>query len=710
MRKENRSELHCHTNISGMASPVSPDELLKRAKELGLTAIAVTDMGSVQAFPALFGAAKRMENPPKIIYGYEGYISREGKSPCPVTLLVKTQKGMKSLYRLVSYANTHKDALPVIPEQLLSENREGLLIGAAAFSNTPETECDFLEVTPAMDPGIVMKAVETSSVPVLAAGDVRYLDEDDVEAAKAYAYCYKLEADQNAEAHVLKNTDEMLAHFSFLGLEKAYEIVVKNTGDIAGLIEDVTPISPEKYPVRIAGAEKKVREICENRARMLYGEKPPALVSERLNTELQWIEENRNADLYYLSKLLIDTARTDGYPVGSRGSAAASFVSYLLGISEINPLPAHFRCECGFFEQISPNKTGSHRTCPNCGKELISDGFNLPVETFLGFDGKKEPDFDFNFPSEYQKTAIKNLSKLPGVGGILRAGTIGTVTERTAKSISDTYIEETGFGTENIADRLVGAKRSDAYHPGGVLVIPENIDINDITPISLVGGENTSHFSYHDIDESLYKFDILAHDTPEKLHQLILLTGVSPENSEIGDEKILQLFSEGDTSGIPEFDSKPVLKMLEIVKPENTDDLIRIVALAHSTDGWEENGKALIENGTATLSEIISTRDDIVLYLIERGFDRKNAFKIAENVRKGKAYSGRCCNWPVWVQEMKDHGVPEWYIRSCEKICYLFPRAHAASYVLFALKMAYYKVYFPEAFEQVINDYKNRPV
>lgn len=705
MRKENRAELHCHTNISGMAFPVRTEELLKKALESGISAIAVTDIGSVQAFPEIFRAVKKTEDPPKIIYGYEGYLNREGKAECPFTLLVKTQEGMKNLYRLVSYVNLHKEGKsPVIPEKILSENREGLLIGVSASADVSGTDCDFVEVTPAMDPETVMRTVKTSCVPVLAAGDVRYLDEIDAEAAKAYAYCFGQEPDRNAEAHILKSTEEMLARFSFLGQEKAYEIVVKNTGYIAGQVEAVVPISPEKYHVRIADAEKTVKEICESKVRMLYGEKLPVQISERLNKELEWISENRYSDLYYLSKLLIDKARMDGYPVGSRGSAAASFVSYLLGITEINPLPAHFRCDCGFFEQVSPNKTGLRRICPNCGKELISDGFNLPVETFLGFNGEKEPDFDFNFPSGYQKTAIKNLGKLPGVGSILRAGTIGIVAWKTAKGISDGYSdsEVTKFSRECLADRLEGAKRCDGYHPGGVLVIPENADINEITPICSVCGENTSHYSYHDIDDNLYKFDILAHDTPEKLRRLIMLTGVSPDKSVTGDGKILRLISDGNTSGIPEFERESVLKIMKVIKPESIDDLIRIDALAHGTDVWEGNGKMLIENKTAALSEIISTRDDVFFYLMEREFDRETAYKIAEDVRKGKAASGRCSSWPVWTREMKSHGIPEWYINSCEKIWYLFPRAHAASCVLFALGMAYYKVYFPEAFEQVM--------
>lgn len=702
MKKGSRAELHCHTNISGMAFPIKVDELLHKAKALGLTAVAVTDRVSVQAFPELCHIIKGIENPPKIIYGYEGYMSLEGKAPCPITLLVKTQKGMKNLYRLVSYANMHIEGeYPVIPERLLAEYREGLLIGAPAPADVLEAICDFVEVTPAMEPKVVISALKTSSLPVLAAGDVRYLDAVDAEAAKAYAYCFELEPDRNAEEHILKSTEEMLAHFSFLSLEAAYEIVVKNPENIAELIEDVVPVSSEKYPVRIEDAEKTVRKICEDKAKTLYGGTLPFQVSDRLNTELLWIEKGGDADLYCLSKLLIDKARIDGYPVGSRGTEAASFVSYLLGITEINPLPAHFRCECGFFEMASTNMIGSHRTCPNCGKELISDGYNLPAETFLGINGEKEPDFDFNFPSTYQKIAIENLGKLPGIGSILRAGTIGAVAAKTAKGISDKYLEETGFGGDSLAVRLIGAKRCDGYQPGGVLVIPANADINEVTPVASFYGENTSHFSHHDIDRNFYKFAILAHDIPEKLYELIMLTGISPDNSEIVDEKVLRLFSEGNVSGIPEFDREDALKIMKTIKPQSIDDLIRIVALSHSMDVWEGNGKTLIENGTAVLSEIISTRDDIFLYLLERGFDRKTAFKIAEKVRKGSVASGGCDNWSVWAKEMESHGVPEWYIRSCEKITYLFPRAHAASYVLLALRMAYYKEYFPEIFERV---------
>lgn len=714
--KENRAELHCHTNMSGGLYPVRPEELLKKCRELGVDAVAVTDRLSVQAFPEIYRRKLAGSEPVKIIYGYEGFLEQKGRMLRPITILVKTQEGLKNLYRLVSYANLHSNGgLPMIPESVLSENRQGLLIGIMGLPSEVGPAFDYVEVTPAMEPEEVKNILGRSKVPVIAVGDVRYLDPEGLKAALAYAGFSGQKADENAEEHILMGTEEMLSHFSFLGKEKAREIVVETPGKIAGMIEDVVPVNSVYHPIRLPGSEKTVRETCKRRMKELYGDMPPSFITDRLSMELGWILERGYADLFYLATLLSEKAKKDGYPVMARGCAASSFAAFLLGITEVNPLPAHRRCECGYAEQ-DPGAHLSEKICPVCGKKMVSDGWDIPAESFFGLNGEKEPDFDLNFSPAYRDRAIRYLEEI-FPGETLRAGTIGTLFDETAGYIAEESLSETQSARESMAAALSGAKMKEGTHPGGILLIPEGTDIHEITPVSVEDGEKRSHFNYHDIDKNLYKLDLLPHDTPEKLKRLWELTGICPESINVDDRELLSLFrrpreedGQGpyDTFGIPEFDSEFAWALLDLMEPESAEDLMRICAIRHGTGVWFGNGEKLVLEGTSDFSELITSRDDIFLYLKEKGFDRETSFRIMEEVRKGRIQRGKCKEWPLWKEEMRSRGIPDWYAVSCEKMMYLFPKAHTVTYVLMSLRLAWYKLHYPEEFQKVTEEMTDR--
>ena len=522
----------------------------------------------------------------------------------------------------------------------------------------------------------------------------------------------------------------MLAEFDFLDYNTAKQIVIDNPNMIADLCEAISPVRPDKCPPKIPGSEEELEKMCYDRAHEMYGDRLPVIVEERLSKELTSIIGNGYAVMYIIAQRLVIKSNDEGYLVGSRGSVGSSLVATFSGISEVNPLPPHYRCpQCrhSIFdnEETRRNAGGAGvdmapMNCPVCGAPMIRDGYDIPFETFLGFKGDKEPDIDLNFSGEYQAKAHEYTEVLFGKGCTFKAGTITGLAEKTAFGFVLKYYEEKGehrrrCEIERIAKGLEGTRRSTGQHPGGIVVMPRGENIYSFTPIQYPANKEksgiiTTHFDYHSIDHNLLKLDILGHDDPTMIRRLGDLTGLTMTEIPINDAQVLALFNSCDplgvtpedlggcafgTLGVPEFGTDFAMGILRDAKPQSVADLVRIAGIAHGTDVWKGNVQDLIVNKTATLKESICTRDDIMLYLIGQGMDPAQSFKIMESVRKGKVAKGAEGNWPQWRKDMEEHGVPDWYLGSAEKIQYMFPKAHAAAYVMMALRVAYCKLYYP---------------
>ena len=519
-----------------------------------------------------------------------------------------------------------------------------------------------------------------------------------------------------------RTTEEMLSEFAYLGKKKAYEVVVENTRKLSDDIEKFKPIPDELYSPQIPGAEDQIRQMSYQKARHLYGDELPELVADRLKYELDSIINNGFAVLYLIAHKLVKKSLDDGYLVGSRGSVGSSFVATMTDITEVNPLPPHWRCpECRHSEFITDGSYGSgfdlpDKTCQKCGAQTIKDGHDIPFAVFMGFHGDKVPDIDLNFSGDYQPVAHKYTEELFGKDNVFRAGTIATIAEKTAFGFVKNYFNDKGLMTRNahinfLVNGCTGVKRTTGQHPGGIMVVPRDMDVHHFTPIQYPADDKnsdtiTTHFDYHSISSRLVKLDILGHDDPTVIKMLEDLTGINAKTLPFDDPATMSLFSSTKalgltpqllgsnvgTFGIPEYGTKFVRQMLEDTKPQKFSELVRISGFSHGTNVWLNNAQDLIRSGTAKLSEAISARDDIMVYLIHKGVEPKIAFKIMEGVRKGKGVS------PDDVVIMKQNHVPDWYIDSCQKIEYMFPKAHAVAYVMMAVRIAYCKVHYPLAF------------
>ncbi|HWT76679.1 MAG TPA: PolC-type DNA polymerase III, partial [Mobilitalea sp.] len=683
-------------------------------------------------------------------------------------LLAKNDVGRVNLYKMVSLSHIeYYNKRPKVPKSLLMECREGIIVGAACeageifravLSNQSHEQIsrlvnfyDYLEIQPLCNNDFLIRSDrneekdintredlmelnkkiialgEEYTKPVVATCDVHFLDPDDevyrriILAGKGFK-----DADEQAALY-LRTTEEMLEEFSYLGKAKAEEVVITNTNLIADMIEKISPVRPDKCPPVLPNSEENLRNICYDKAHSMYGELLPQPVEARLEHELKSIINNGFAVMYIIAQKLVWKSNEDGYLVGSRGSVGSSFVATMAGITEVNPLAPHYYCaKCHFsdFDSEEVKKYGGSsgcdmpdRLCPECGEPLVKDGHDIPFETFLGFYGDKEPDIDLNFSGEYQSKAHEYTEVLFGKGHTFRAGTIGTLADKTAFGYVKNYYEERGIHKRNveidrIVDGLVGVRRTTGQHPGGIVVMPHGENIYSFTPVQRPANDMTTntittHFDYHSIDHNLLKLDILGHDDPTMIRKLEDLTGLDAKKIRLDDQKVLSLFHdlralsitpkdldgcELGCLGIPEFGTDFVMQMVKDTQPKSFSDLVRISGLSHGTDVWLNNAQTLIQSGTCTLTTAICTRDDIMIYLIATGVEPGQSFKIMESVRKGKGLT------PEMETAMTATGVPDWYIWSCKQIKYMFPKAHAAAYVMMAFRIAYFKVYYPMAY------------
>ncbi len=677
-----------------------------------------------------------------------------------IILLAKNLIGIRHLYEIVSASQLdYFYRQPRIPRSLIEEKREGLIIGSACeagelftavtASETDEKLCkiadfyDYLEIQPIGNneymkrsdefPNVttdedlmefnkkIVELGERTGKPVCATCDVHFIDPEGAEFRKILMH-YKGFSDADFQAPLyFRTTEEMLSEFDYLGEEKAYEVVVTNTNLIADMVEPVRPIPVTKCPPQIDGAEEGIVNDSYRKAREIYGDELPKIVEERLEKELHSITTYGFSVMYRIAQELVRKSLSDGYLVGSRGSVGSSFVAFLSDITEVNSLPPHYVCPNCKNAEFFPVGTGIHgcdledKVCPKCGTMYKKDGHDIPFETFLGFKGDKEPDIDLNFSGDYQPTIHKYTETYFGTGYVFRAGTIGTVAEKTAFGYVNRYAEDHNITIKNaemkrLAAGCVGVKRTTGQHPGGIIVVPLANDIHEFCPVQHPADDPnsdiiTTHFDYHSIDQNLLKLDELGHDDPTVIKMLYDLTGLDPQTIPLDDKETMSLFTSCDalnitsdigstvgTYGVPEFGTKFVRQMLVDTKPTTFAELVRISGLSHGTDVWLNNAQYYIKEGYTTLKEAICTRDDIMLYLIFKGVEAGHAFKIMEQVRKGKGLK------PEDEEAMRAANVDQWYIDSCKKIKYMFPKAHAVAYVTMAFRIAYYKVHYPKAF------------
>ena len=687
--------------------------------------------------------------------------SKTNRFPKHIILIARNKVGLKNLYQMISASNLkYFKRVPTIPKSLLLEHREGIIVGSAceagelfrAVADHKDWEelkriasfYDYLEIQPLCNNAFMLRNGDVQSEeelrefnrtivrlgeelgkPVCATGDVHFREPED-ETYRHILLASKKFPDANAPLPIyFKTTDEMLEEFAYLGKEKAYEVVVTNTQAIADQVETFPLLPEDLFPPRLENSEEELNSLVWNKVHALYGEDPPKLIVDRLNVELGGILGKYDV-VYMSAQKLVQRSLENGYLVGSRGSVGSSLVAYMSGITEVNSLPPHYRCpSCKHSEFIQDGSYGCgadmpDKICPVCGTKYIKDGFDIPFETFLGFGGGKVPDIDLNFSGEYQARAHRHAIEMFGETQVFRAGTIGTLAEKTAYGFVKKYLEENGMTVGRAEENrltlgCVGTRRTTGQHPGGLVVVPDDMDMEDFCPVQHPADADdsdtvTTHFEYHSMEANLLKLDMLGHDDPTMVRMMQDLTGVDPHDIPLDDPDTMSIFTSSKVLGyendeilgptgavaIPEFNTRFTRQMLVDTQPKDFNTLVRLSGFSHGTDVWLGNARDLIVSGTASVLETVGCRDDIMLYLISKGLDPKMSFKIMEKVRKGKVKKGGFDEG--WVEAMRDHDVPEWYIESLAKIGYLFPKAHAVAYVMMAFRIAWFKVHRPLAF------------
>ena len=759
---EKRVELHAHTTMSDMDAVDSVESLIQTAERWGWPAIAITDHGVVQAFPNAMKCVAKLNI--KVIYGMEGYLTGDNykqKTANHIIFLAKNPNGLRNLYQLVSLSHMkYFYRRPRLPRKIIEEYRDGLLIGSACEAgeliqaierHEPEEELlriasfyDYLEIQPIHNNDFLKRSPNFPDIQtdddliainlkvaelakklgkmLVATCDVHFLNPVDsiyraiIQKGKGFK-----DADQQPPIY-LRTTEEMLAEFQYLGEEAAYEAVVTNPRKIADMIEKFKPIPDDLYSPSIPGADEEIRATSYARAKKMYGENLPKIVEDRLEQELKPIIAHGFSPLYLIAQRLVKKSNSDGYLVGSRGSVGSSFIATMIGITEVNPLPPHYRCpHCQYSHFITDGSYGCgydlpDKTCPVCGTPLIKDGHDIPFAVFLGFDGDKVPDIDLNFSGTYQPVAHKYTEILFGKDNVYKAGSIQTVADKTAFGYVKKYYEEKGLRKhisyiDKLAHGCMGVKSTTGQHPAGIMVVPRNMDVHFFTPIQHPANDVTSdtittHFDYHSISSRLVKLDILGHDDPTVIRMLQDLTHRDPKTIPLDDPATMSIFhgtgalgvtpdelgATSGTFGIPEFRTPFTRQMIDDTQPTVFSDLVRISGFSHGTDVWLGNAQDLIRGGTCTIKNAISARDDIMMYLIHSGIEPLLSFKTMEKVRKGRGIA------PEVEQKLRDGGIPDWFIESCQKIKYLFPRAHATAYVMMAYRIAFCKVHYPLAY------------
>ncbi|MCI6159213.1 MAG: PolC-type DNA polymerase III [Selenomonadaceae bacterium] len=759
-----RVELHAHTTMSAMDAVDSVEDLISTAARWGWPAIAITDHGVVQAFPNAAKVIKDKKLDIKILYGMEGYLTGENyeqKKANHIIFIAKNPNGLRNLYQMVSLSHLkyfHRQ--PRLPKRIVQEYRDGLLIGSACEAGEliraieekqPEEDLlriasfyDYLEIQPIHNNDFLKRSPNFPDIQtdddlrainrkvaelakklgkmLVATCDVHFLNPED----QIYrAIIQKGKGFSDAEMQpplYLRTTEEMLKEFDYLGEELAYEAVVTNPRKIAESVEVFKPIPDDLYSPQIPGADEEIQSMSYSRAKQMYGENLPKIVQDRLEQELKPIMAHGFSVLYLIAQRLVKKSNDDGYLVGSRGSVGSSFIATMTGITEVNPLPPHYRCpNCQYSHFITDGSYGCgydlpDKDCPVCGTPLIKDGHDIPFAVFLGFDGDKVPDIDLNFSGSYQPVAHKYTEVLFGKDNVYRAGSIQTVADKTAFGYVKKFFEEKGVKKhisyiDKLAHGCMGVKSTTGQHPAGIMVVPRNMDVHFFTPIQhpandMKCGTITTHFDYHSISSRLVKLDILGHDDPTVIRMLQDLTHRDPKTIPLDDKATMSIFegtgalgvtpdelgATSGTFGIPEFRTPFTRQMIDDTKPDCFSDLVRISGFSHGTDVWLGNAQELIRNGTCTIKNAISARDDIMMYLIHHGIDPLLSFKTMEKVRKGRGIA------PEVVEKLQAGKIPEWFIASCQKIKYLFPRAHATAYVMMAYRIAYCKVHYPLAY------------
>lgn len=766
-----RVELHLHTVMSDMDALITVKKLIKTVKKWHHPAIAVTDHGVVQSFPLLQEISTDKTNNVKVIYGMEGYLFDEKiDQSYHIIILAKNQVGIRNLYKLVSISHLKYiyRGRPRIPRAVLNEYREGLILGSACEAGElvrsmvqkklPYEELkkiasyyDYLEIQPltnnqflvreglvADEEGLrdinrtILKLGDELGKMTVATCDAHFLNPEDKIYREILMTGKGFKDAQFQPDLYLRTTDEMLKEFAYLGEERAREVVITNPNKVNEMIEDVRPVPKETlYFPQIAGSSEALKNMCYEKAHRIYGDPLPKIVEDRLEEEFTSILGHGFGVLYYIAHKLVKHSNDDGYLVGSRGSVGSSFVATMSDITEVNPLPPHYVCpHCQYSEFFTHGEVGGgfdlpDKKCPKCGTPLHKDGHNIPFAIFLGFDGDKVPDIDLNFSGEYHPKAHKYTEELFGKDNVFRAGTIGAVKDKTAYGYVMKWAEARGIRVNDayvnsLVSGCTGVKSTTGQHPGGVMVIPRDMDVHHFTPVQYPANKKdsgiiTTHFDYHSIEGRLVKLDILGHDDPTVIRMLEDMTGVDAKTIPFDDPETMSLFcspkalgvtaeelgSKVGSLGIPEFGTTFVRKMLVDTKPKTFSELVRISGFSHGTDVWLNNAQDLITSGTVQLKEAVSTRDDIMNYLIQHGIKPKTSFKVMENVRKGKGIDklnklGQ--KTTDYEGELKAGHIPQWFIDSCHKIGYLFPRAHAVAYVMMAFRIAWFKINYPLAY------------